>query len=68
MKIAAKYSCGNGNEAVASKFSAELGHIVTESTVRNMKACLSLLKKEKDPDKIKTLPHAARGTIALTGL
>lgn len=61
MKIAAKYSCDNGNEAVASKFSAELGHIVTESTVRNMKAYLSLLKKEKDPDKIKTLPHAARG-------
>ena len=58
----AKYSCDNGNKAAASKFSAELGHVVTESTVRNMKkAYLSLLKKEKDPDKIKSLPHAARG-------
>ena len=47
----AKYSCDNGNKAAASKFSAELGHVVTESTVRNMKkAYLSLLKKEKDPD------------------
>ena len=25
------------------------------------KAYLSLLKKEKDPDKIKSLPHATRG-------
>ena len=58
----AKYSCDNGNKAAASKFSSELGHVVTESTVRNMKkAYLSLLKKEKDPDKIKSLPHAARG-------
>ena len=41
----AKYSCDNGNKAAASKFSAELGHVVTESTVRNMKkAYLSLLK------------------------
>ena len=32
------------------------------STVRNMKkAYLSLLKKEIDSDKIKSLPHAARG-------
>ena len=51
----AKYSCDNGNKAAASKFFAELGHVVTESTVRNMKmAYLSLLKKEIDPDKIKT--------------
>ena len=57
-----KYLCDNGNKGAASKFSAELGHVVTESTVHNMKkAYLSLLKKEKDPDKIKSLPHATRG-------
>ena len=32
-----KYSCDNGNKGAASKFSAELGHVVTESTVRSMK-------------------------------
>ena len=53
MKIA-KYLCDNVNKFAASKFSAELGHVVTESTVHNMKkAYLSLLKKEKNPDKIK---------------
>ena len=57
----AKYSCDNGNKVAASKFSADLGHVVTESTVRNMKeAYLSLLKKEIDPDKIKSLLHADR--------
>ena len=57
-----KYSCDNRNKGAASKFSAELGHVVTESTVRNMKkAYLSMLKTEKDPDKIKSLPHATRG-------
>ena len=62
----AKYSCDNGNKAAASKFSAELGHVVTESTVRNMKkAYLSLLKKDKDPDNVKSLPHAARGRPVL---
>ena len=58
----AKYSCENGNRAAAAKFSAELGHVVTESTVGNMKkSYLVLLQKEKDPKNIKTLPHAARG-------
>ena len=58
----AKYSCEKGNKAAVSKFSAELGHIVKESTVRNMKkAYLTMLKSEKDPDKIQSLPYAARG-------
>ena len=57
-----KYSCENSNKAVATKFSAELGHVVTESTVCNMKnAYLLVLQKEKDPDKITSLPHASRG-------
>ena len=56
-----KYPSDNVNKATISTFSVELGHVVTESPVRNMKkAYLSLLKKEKDPDKIKSLPHAAR--------
>ena len=38
---------------LVSKFSAELGHVATESTVRNMKkAYLSLLKKEKDKKEV----------------
>ena len=41
----AKYSCDHGDKAAVSKFSTELGHVVTESTVHNMKqAYLSLLK------------------------
>ena len=32
-----KYLCDHGNKAAASKFSAELGRVVTESTVCNMK-------------------------------
>ena len=56
----AKYPCDNGNKNAISTFSVELGHVVTESTVRNMKmAYLSLLKKEKDPDKVQRLQHAA---------
>ena len=59
MKIV-KYPCDNGNKAAINTFSVELGHVITENTVRNIKkAYLSLLKK-KDPDKIKSLPHAAR--------
>ena len=35
------------------KFSKELGFVVSKSTVRNMKKVdLSMLKKEKDPDRI----------------
>ena len=58
----AKYSCENGNKAAAPRFSNELGHTVTESTVRNMKkAYLVRLKEENDPDNITSLPHGARG-------
>ena len=57
----ARYSSEHGNKAAAEKFSNELGHVVSESTVRNMMTYLSVLKIEKDPDIIQSLPHAARG-------
>ena len=50
-----------GNKAAADKFTKELGFLVTESTVRNMKkSYLSILRKEKDPERICSLPHRAR--------
>ena len=49
----AKYSCECGSNAAADKFTKELGFLVTKSTVRNMKKCyLSILRKEKDPERI----------------
>lgn len=58
----AKYSCECGNKAAVDKFTKELGFVVTESSVRNMKkAYLAKLRKEKDPDRITSLPHGARG-------
>ena len=58
----AKCSCECGNKAAADKFTKELGFLVTESTVRNMKkSYLSILRKEKDPERICSLPHGARG-------
>ena len=58
----AKYSCECGNKAAADKFTKELGFLATESTVRNMKkSYLSTLRKEKDPERIYSLPHGSRG-------
>ncbi len=58
LKIA-KYSCENGNKVAVEKFSHQLGHKLSESTVRNMKKTyLEKLKIGKDPD---SLPHATRG-------
>ena len=64
----AKYSCENGNKAAVAKFSSELGHDVSESTVRNMKKTyLSKLREERNPDNITSLPHAARGRPLMLG-
>ncbi len=64
----AKYTCENGNKAAVEKFSDELGHKVSESSVRNMKkAYLEKLKLGKDPDSIKSLPHASRGRPLMLG-
>ena len=51
----------NGNKAAATKFSTDLGHVVPDSTVWNIKKpYLSLLQKERDPDRIKNLSRTAR--------
>ena len=48
----AKYSRDHGNKAAVSKFSSELGHVVTESTVHNMKkAYLSLRERPRQNQK-----------------
>ena len=57
-----RYAAENGNKAAVEKFSAELGYIVPESTVRGMKtAYLRELKKAKDSSGVKTLPHQNKG-------
>ena len=51
-----------------TKFSSELAHHVSESTVRNMKKThLSKLSEERNPDNITSLPHAARGRPLMLG-
>ena len=56
-----KYSCECGNKAAVDKFTKELGFVVTESSVRNMKKTyLAKLRKEKDPGRITSLPQEAR--------
>ena len=51
-----------------ARFSSELAHHVSESTVRNMKKTyLSKLSEERNPDKITSLPHAARGRPLMLG-
>ena len=58
----AKYFCECGIKAAVQNLSKELKFDVTESTVMNMKKTyLTKLKKEKDPARITSLPHVARG-------
>ena len=62
----AKYSCECRSNAAADKFTKELGFLVTKSTVRNMKkSYLFILRKEKDPERIWSLPHGARGRLLI---
>lgn len=64
----AKYACENGNKSTVYKYSAELGHSISESTVRNFKRTyLSKLKAGGDPDAITELPNAALGRPLLLG-
>ena len=52
----------NVEKAAVDKFTKELGFLVTKSTVRNVKkSYLSILRKQKDPERIWSLPHGARG-------
>ena len=64
----ANYANMNGNKAAVVKFSSELGHDLSESTVRNTKkAYLSKLKEELDPDNITSLHHVAKGRPLMRG-
>jgi hypothetical protein len=64
----AKYACESGNKAAFKKYSMELGHAVSEGTVRNFKhKYLKQLKSVGDPDLINSLPSAAVGRPLLIG-
>ena len=58
----AKHACEYGNKPASVKFTQELGHYMSESSVRNMKKAHFLkLKSVLDPADINSLPHAALG-------
>ena len=58
----AKHACKYGNKSAFVKFAQELGHYVSESSVRNMKKAYFLKRKSgPDPADIISLPHAALG-------
>ena len=58
----AKHACQHGNKSAALRFTQELSHCVSESSMRNMKkAYLRVLKSIPDPDKVVSLPHASLG-------
>ena len=64
----AKHACEHGNKSATVKFTQELGHCVSESSVRNMKkAYLQKLKSVPDPVDITSLPHATLGRPLLVG-
>ena len=64
----AKHACQHGNKSASRRFTQELGHWVSESSVRNMKkAYLCALKSVPDPDEIVSLPHASVGRPLLLG-
>ena len=58
----AKYACESGNKAAVKKFPVELGHSVSEGTVRNFKRKYhEQLKCVSDPDLVTNLPSASSG-------
>ena len=64
----AKHACEYGNKSAFVKFTQELGHYVSESSVRNMKKAYFLkLKSVPDPADIISFPHAALGRPLLVG-
>ena len=61
LKIA-KHAHENGNKSAAIKFTQELGHPVSESSMRNMKKLyMERLNSGLDPSAITSLPHATLG-------
>ena len=64
----AKHACVYGNKSAFVKFTQELEHYVSESSVRNMKKAYFLkLKSVPDPADIISFPHAALGRPLLVG-
>ena len=64
----AKYACERGNKVAVKKYSVELGHLVSEGTVRNFKRkYLEQLKSVIDPDLITSLSSAAVSRPLLIG-
>ena len=64
----AKHACKYGNKSAFVKFTQELGHYVSESSVRNMKKAYFLkLKSVPDPADIISFPQAALGRPLLVG-
>ena len=64
----AKHACQHGNKSAALRFTQELGHSVSESSVRNMKkAYLRVLKSVPDSDEVVSLSHASLGRPLLLG-
>ena len=58
----AKHACEYGNKSPFVKFTQELGHYVSESSVRNMKKAYFLKRKSvPDPADIISFPRAALG-------
>ena len=56
----AKHACQHGNESAELRFTQELGHCVSESSVRNMKkAYLRVLKSVPNTDEVVSLPHTS---------
>ena len=64
----AKHACLHGNNSAIVKYSKDLGHSVSESSVRNIKKVyLNKLKTVQDPNDIVSLPHATQGRPLLLG-
>ena len=64
----AKHACEYGNKSASVKFTQELGHCTSESSVKNMKnAYFQKLKSVPDPADITSLSHAALGRPLLVG-
>ena len=64
----AKYACNYGNKLAVKKFSKELGHDLSEGTVRNFKRkYLDKVKSVGDPDSVTSLPSAPSGRPLLLG-
>ena len=63
----AKYACHYGNKSAVKKFSKELGHDLSEATVRNFKRKYLDKVKNVDPESITSLPSAPSGRPLLLG-